>query len=395
MTSPATESASTARPGLLRFAPLAAVAVLAGTVAACTSDPAPPPHGPLSDSSRTAVQQTLDAAVAAGIPGVQVVVTADGLDWTAASGVGDIAARTPFPEGAHARFGSNTKAFVATVLMQLVAAGSVDLDAPIERYLPGVVRGEGIDGNRITVRNLMQHTSGLPEYLELPELQDDSDELLTKHFDAAALVRSAMAMPPHFQPGERAEYSNTNFLIVGLLVERVTGRPLADEVDRRITGPLHLRETYFPAAGDTDIRTPHPQGYESIDGKPTDYTRFDPSWAGAAGEIVSTGSDANRFFTALITGNLLPTAQSTAMRADPRPLTNRPGYSYGLGLTQATAPCDLTVWGHGGSIPGFRTYNGVTPTGRAVTVIANLRPADAAATAALQKVFDTAVCASD
>ncbi len=391
----ATASDSTPARGPRRIVPLAAVALLATTLAACTSDPVAPAYGPLSASSRTAVQQTLDAAVAAGIPGVQLVVSADGRDWTASSGVGDIAARTGFPEGAHARFGSNTKAFVATVLMQLVAEGAVELDAPIERYLPGVVQGNGIDGNRITVRNLVQHSSGLPEYLELPELQDDSDALLTKHFATADLVRDAMAMPPHFQPGERAEYSNTNFLVAGLLVERITGHPIAEEVTRRITEPLGLRETYFPAAGDTDIRAPHPRGYESVDGKPTDYTRFDPSWAGPAGEIVSTGTDANRFFTALITGNLLAPAQSAAMRENPRPLTNRPGFSYGLGLTQTTAPCGISVWGHGGSIPGFRTFNGVTPAGRAVTLIANLRPAEPAATAALQTAFDTAVCAAD
>lgn len=332
--------------------------------------------------------------MAAGIPGVQVVVTEHGREWTAASGVGDVATGAPFPLGAHVRVGSNTKAFVATVAMQLVAEGSVDLDAPIERYLPGVVQGPGIDGNRITVRNLMQHTSGLPEYLELPELQDDSDDALTKHFDTADLLRHAMTYPAHFEPGAKAEYSNTNYLLVGMLVEKVTGHPLADEVTRRITTPLGLHDTYFPTPGDTDIRTPHPQGYEQVDGKPLAVTKLDPSWAGSAGELISTGADTNRFFTALLTESLLPPTQLTTMRANPQPLTNRPGYSYGLGLTAASTPCGVQVWGHGGSIPGFRTYNAVTPTGRAVTLIANLRPTTPALTDALQQAFDTALCAS-
>ncbi|MFI1919199.1 serine hydrolase domain-containing protein [Nocardia sp. NPDC020380] len=377
-----------------RIAPAALVIGVACAVTACTGDPATPPPGPLSESSRAAVRQALDAAVAAGVPGVQVVVTEHDRDWTASSGVGDIATKAPFPDGAHARMGSNTKAFVASVVMQLVAAGSVDLDAPIERYLPGVVQGNGIDGNHITVRNLMQHTSGLPEYLELPALQDDSPDILTKHFDTADLVRQAMTLPPHFAPGAKAEYSNTNYLVVGLLAERVTGHPIAEEIAGRISGPLGLHDTYFPASGDTGLRAPHSQGYESEDGKPTDVTRYDPSWAGPAGALISTGADANRFFTALLTGKLVPPAQLAEMQKDPQPLTNRPGYSYGLGLTEQTASCGEKIWGHGGSIPGFRTYNGMTPSGRAVTVIADYRAPDPAVDDAVHQAFDTAVCAT-
>ncbi len=333
--------------------------------------------------------------MAAGILGVQVVVTEHGREWTATSGVGDIATGAPFPPGAHVRIGSNTKAFVATVAMQLVTEGSVDLDAPIGHYLPSVVQGPGIDGNRITVRNLMQHTSGLPEYLELPELQDDSEDALTKHFDTADLVRHVMTYPAHFEPGAKAEYSNTNYLLVGMLVEKVTGHTVADEVTRRITAPLGLHETYFPAPGDTDLRAPHPQGYEQVDGKPLDVTRLDPSWAGSAGELISTAADTNRFFTALLTESLLPPTQLATMRANPQPLTNRPGYSYGLGLTTAPTPCGIQIWGHGGSIPGFSTFNAVTPTGRAVTLIANLRASDPGPVEALQKAFDTTLCAAD
>ncbi|MGW5110394.1 serine hydrolase domain-containing protein [Nocardia sp. NPDC004123] len=378
-----------------RIAAAVAVAGVVCAVGACGDDAARQPEGPLSAAARTEVGRALDAAVAAGVPGLQVVVTEHDREWSATSGVGDVATGATFPQGAHVRVGSNTKTFVATVMMQLVEEGAVDVGAPVERYLPGVVQGAGIDGNRITVRNLMQHTSGLPEYLELPELQGDSPDLLTMHFDSADLVRRAMTLPARFEPGAKAEYSNTNYLIVGMIVERVTGHPVGEEVTHRVIDRLGLRDTYFPAAGDTDLRSPHPQGYEAVDGKPTDVTRFDPSWAGSAGALISTGSDANRFFSALLTGNLLPPAQVAAMRSDPKPLTNRPGYSYGLGLTTTTAPCGIQVWGHGGSIPGFRTFNAVTPDGRAVTLIANLRPSDPTVTAALQTAFDTALCAAD
>ncbi|MEU0543163.1 serine hydrolase domain-containing protein [Nocardia sp. NPDC005978] len=369
--------------------------VLACALTACGTSADSDAPQVLSDSARAQVQRALDAAVAAGTAGVQVVVTEGGRDWQATAGVGDAGTGSGFPADAHVRAGSNTKAFAATVIMQLVSAGSVQLDAPIERYLPGLVQGEGIDGNRITVRNLMQHTSGLPEYLELPELDRDYADLLDTRFDAAELVRSAVrTMPAHFPPGEKAEYSNTNYLILGLLIERVTGRTFAAEVATRITEPLGLGGTYIPAPGELGLRDPHPLGYEVVDGKRTDMTRYDPSFAGAAGALVSTGADLNRFFTALLSGSLLEPAQVTEMRRDPRPLTNRPaGIDYGLGLALLTVPCDRQVWGHGGSIPGFRTYDGVTADGRAVSVLANERPANAAAAAALQSVFDTAICA--
>ncbi|MET9489675.1 serine hydrolase domain-containing protein [Nocardia sp. NPDC006630] len=380
---------------------LSAGRIMAGGLAlvcaltACTTRTDSAPRGPLSDTGRAEVQRALDAAVAAGTPGVQVVVTEHGNEWSATSGLGDIATGASFPAAARVRIGSNTKAFAATVMMQLVAAGTVDLDAPIERYLPGVVQGDGIDGNRITVRNLMQHTSGLPEYLELPELDGDYEAMLKQHFDSAALVHSALStMPAHFPPGEKAEYSNTNYLIVGMLVERLTGKPFADEITRRIIEPLGLKATYIPAPGEIELRDPHPRGYEIVDGQRADLTRLETSWAGSAGAMVSTGSEVNRFFTALLSGKLLQPAQLAEMQRDPKPLTNRDGIDYGLGLARLAVPCGAQVWGHGGSIPGFRTYDGVTADGRAVTVLANLRASDPATAAAQQHVFDTAICAA-
>ncbi|WP_330181654.1 beta-lactamase family protein [Nocardia sp. NBC_01503] len=366
---------------------------LACALTACSSGADSAAPQPLSDTARVEVRRALDAAVAAGTPGVQVVVTEHGQTWTATAGVGNIDTKAPFPDNAEVRVGSNTKAFVATVMMQLAGEGKVDLDAPIERYLPGVVQGEGIDGNRITVRNLMQHTSGLPEYLELPQLDADYETMRTYHFESADLVRAAVASgPAHFPPGEKAEYSNTNYLIVGMLVERLTGHPFADEVDRRVIQPLGLKSTYIPAAGEIDIRNPHPLGYEVVDGKPMDFTQFDTSWAGSAGALISTGADLDRFFTALLFEKLLQPAQLAEMRRDPKPLTNRNGIDYALGLARLSVPCGKEVWGHGGSIPGFRTHDGVTVEGRAVTVLANLRPVDPAATEAVQHVFDTAIC---
>lgn len=365
---------------------------IACALTACTSETDSTAPQPVSDAGRSEVRTALDAAVAAGYAGVQVVVSEQGGQWAASAGKGNIETGAEFPADARVRIGSNTKTFVATVVMQLVAEGKVELDAPIERYLPGVVQGEGVDGNRITVRNILQHTSGLPEYLELPELNSGDESLVYKHFDAADMVRSALTtMSAHFPPGAKAEYSNTNYLLVGMLIEKVTGNPYADEVTRRITEPLGLQATYVPAWDDLGIRTPHPQGYEVVDGQRIDMTQFPTSVAGAAGAMVSTGAELNRFFTALLSGKLLPPAQLAEMRRDPKPLTNRAaGIDYALGLAKLTVPCGKEVWGHGGSIPGFKTFDGVTAEGRAVAVLANERTADATPA---QHVFDTAICA--
>lgn len=373
---------------------LVGVVALAGALTACSSGADVTERQIISDAGRAEVRRALDDVVAAGYAGVQVVVTEHGRNWTASAGTANIETGAGFPEDARVRIGSNTKPFVATAILQLVSEGKVDLDAPVDRYLPGVIQGDGIDGTRIAVRNILQHTSGLPEYLELPELNfDDVDTALRQRFDAAAMVRNAVStMPGHFPPGEKAEYSNTNYLVAGLLIEKVTGNPYGDELTRRISEPLGLHATYVPAWDETDLRTPHPQGYEVIDGVRTDITRFPTSLAGPAGAMVSTGAELNRFFTALLSGKLLPPAQLAQMQRDTRPLSNRPaGIDYGLGLAELAVPCAKEVWGHGGSIPGFKTFNGVTADGRAVSVVANERTAD---DTTVQHVFDTAVCAA-
>ncbi|MBF6330303.1 beta-lactamase family protein [Nocardia transvalensis] len=358
--------------------------------AACTAQAGP--KSPFTEPGRAQILRALDDVVRSGAPGVQVVVTDQGHEWTATAGVGDIATGARFPDDGKVRIGSNTKSFVATVLLQLTAEGRVVLDAPVERYLPGVVRGNGIDGTRITVRNLLQHTSGLADYLDLPGQQVDFDQVRWQRFDAADLVRRAMAVPPHFEPGAKAEYSNTNYLLAGMVVERVTGQPIAAEIDRRIIQPLGLTGTYFPPPGDTGLRDPHPWGYLFRDGHRAEYTDLDPSLYGAAGAMVSTGADLNRFFTALLAGKLLPAAQVEEMRRNAVPVTNRNGRLYGLGLGHISVSCGKDVWGHGGGIPGFRTVDGVATDGRAVTVTVNQLSDSDAETAAVRKAFDAAMC---
>lgn len=351
-----------------------------------------------------AVATAMDTVVRNGFPGVQVVIDGPGGHRTFTAGVGDVDTRAPFPDDARVRIGSNTKTFVSTVVLQLVAEGKVELDAPIERYLPGVVQGNGNDGNRISVRQLLQHTSGIPDYLghgtvdgvkqdHSEQLNPDDEALRWQHFDAADLVRRAMTAPPNFEPGAKAVYTNTNYIVAGLLIERVTGNPVADEIGRRIIEPLGLRDTYVPASRETTIRGSHAQGYHAVGGKTVDFTDLDPSWGGTAGDMVATATDLNRFFTALLAGKLLPPAQLAEMKRTV-PFDRMPGADYGLALIHRTAPCGKEVWGHGGSIPGFETRNGVTTDGTAVTVTVNQLPTTEAAADAVGDVLDAALCAS-
>ncbi|MFF3226960.1 serine hydrolase domain-containing protein [Nocardia suismassiliense] len=334
------------------------------------------------------------------LPGAQIVVTDRSGVWTGTAGAGDLAQGTPFQDDARVRIGSNTKTYVATVMLQLVAEGKVELDAPVERYLPGVVQGPGIDGNRITVRNLLQHTSGLPEYaaefgapLKPGQIASPSEDVRWGTKDIAEIVRTVLTAPADFEPGAQWAYSNTNYALAGMIIEKITGEPVGAAITHRIIEPLGLRETYFPEPDETEIRGPHPVGYLQSGGELVDYTRQNVSYAGAAGAMVATGADLNRFFVALLDGELLPPAQLAEMKKTvPLPVPGNQGY--GLGLMYRQLPCGADSWGHGGDIDGFETRGGVTGDGRAVTVTVNQVPESAEATRNVNRVVDTALCAT-
>ncbi|MGW5990088.1 serine hydrolase domain-containing protein [Streptomyces anulatus] len=336
------------------------------------------------------VQQSLNALVRdGGTPAALASVKGPGgRDRTYTAGTGDLATGAPVPVDGQVRIGSNTKTFVAVVVLQLVAERRVSLDAFVDTYLPGLVRGKGIDGRRITVRHLLQQTSGLPEYTS--RLGDD-----VRYYAPRELLATALRHPADFAPGKRWKYSNTNYVLAGLIVQKITGRPLADEIDRRIIQRIGLRHTYFPAPGDATIREPHPHGYyqESAQTPLRDITEMDPSWGWAAGQMISTNSDLNRFFTALLTGRLLPAPQLARMRSTvPAEATFGPGARYGLGLVSRPLPCGGLSWGHGGSFPGYETRGGVTEAGRAANVAVTVQLTDEAARRSLEHAVDTALC---
>ncbi|MER7463697.1 serine hydrolase domain-containing protein [Streptomyces sp. NPDC097981] len=368
---------------------LAAAAAVTAALAVMTMGALAPPAAFAATKPDT-VQQGLNALVRAdGLPAALASVKdRAGRTRTYTAGVGDLATGAKVPDDGQVRIGSNTKVFTAVVVLQLVGEGKIGLDATVDTYLPGLVRGEGIDGRHITVRQLLQHTSGLPDY---EGLVDDST-LRQRYFEPRDLLDMAFQRKADFAPGANWAYSNTNYIVAGLIVQKVTGRPLAEEMDRRVIKRIGLRHTYFPAAGDRTIREPHPKSYsqESAGAPLRDFTEADPSAGWAAGQLISTNSDVNRFFTELLAGRLLPAAQLAQMRTTV-PVGDT-GAGYGLGLMSRPLSCGGVYWGHGGDLAGYETRGGVTDDGRAASIAVTSIPIDLAATRRLESVVDTALC---
>jgi D-alanyl-D-alanine carboxypeptidase len=351
---------------------------------------------PAADAGQTrdTVQQNLDSLVHDdGFPGALASVRdRSGHVHRYTAGVGDLTTKTAVPADGYVRVGSNTKTFTSVVVLQLVGEGKVNLDEPIETYLPGLVRGDGIDGHHITVRQLLQHTSGLPNYTAI--FANGYLPYQHAYFQPRQMLDLALARKADFAPGTKFEYSNTNYVLAGLLIEKVTGRPVVEEITDRVINKLGLRHTYFPNVGDQTIREPHPAGYHRDDpSKPlTDVTVQDPSFGWAAGAMISTPSDVNRFFGAILSGKLLQPAQLNQMRTTVAAPDLGAGVRYGLGLLSAPLSCGGLAWGHGGDIPGYSTTNAATDDGRAATITVTELPTSQAQVDHLQADLDNALC---
>ncbi|MFE9105135.1 serine hydrolase domain-containing protein [Actinomadura geliboluensis] len=369
-----------ARPGVLsarrrRPVKLAAVAVAAGLgLAGCaTGDKADAEAEIGTAKNEVAVVAAMQKVVKAGFPGVLVSVKgADGKVRDYSAGAGDRETGDAPPKNGYVRVGSNTKSFVAATVLQLIGEGKAKLDEPIDTYLPGVAKGPDWDGKSITVRNLLGHTSGIPDYTQA--LVPTTDTVPTKTYTAEDLLRPALKMKASFPVGKKREYSNTNYVLAGMLVEKLTGRPVGEAVTERVIDRIGLKQTYWPKPGDTGVRKPRMEGYIAPPGGTlTKATEMDPSISGAAGMVVSTPRDLNRFFTAVVGGKLMPAAQLAEMQKTMESPGDMPNTVFGLGLDQTTLSC-TKIWGHGGDIHGYESRGGVTTDGREVTVVVNALP---------------------
>jgi D-alanyl-D-alanine carboxypeptidase len=391
------------------FSIAAALVLMASLLVAPARGAALATGSPPRDVARPELQRLLEQVVAAGAPGVVALVNdgrsgwaghgdegwdRDGQErrygsgvWMGASGVADLRSGRPMRPGDRFRVGSVTKPFVATVVLQLVAEGRLSLSDTVERWLPGVLPY----GDQVTVRQLLNHTGGVPDFVLAPIIELYRGNRF-RSWAPEELVALIADRPPDFPAGTAWSYSNTDYVLAGLIVERVTGRSLGRELRRRIFRPLRLRDTYFPV-NFPFLLWPHSSGYSldldsagvPIEGRLLDFTVYNPSLAWAAGNIVSDVGDLARFFRALLGGRLLPPALLAEMKT---PVEVEPGFGYGLGLVVSDSPCGL-LYGHDGGIAGFG--NIIMNSGEGTHQFANMinaTPAPAAVFEPLGQLFE-------
>lgn len=341
------------------------------------------------DANRAELQEALDEIVDTGAVGALAEVRDEHGLWRSTSGVTELGRTREVPVHGRFRAGSITKTFLATVVLQLVGEGRLRLDDPVEAWLPGVIPG----GHRISVRHLLNHSSGVYDYLRtLP--RPPSPEFLENRWrtwTAAELVQRAVANPPTFEPpGSAFAYSNTNYLLLGQIVEAVTGRSYGKEIERRVIRPLRLHGTWIPGTSPR-IHGPHPHGYVPTlrDGEMhlLDYTEMNPSVMGAGGEVISTARDLNTFFAALLGGRLLPGHLLDEMTTQ----GVEGGRKYGLGLAWRDTPCGVRVYGNDGDALSYQAWSFSTQDRRRQVTVA-LTPdfrddPDATVDAFLNEVF--------
>lgn len=312
-----------------------------------------------ADRTTDRTQQALERVVEGGKPpGIAATAQRGARTWQGAAGLGDLDSGSERANDDHFRVGSITKTFVATVLLQLEAEGELSLDDSVEKWLPGLIKGNGNDGSAITVRQLLQHTSGLADYTVDEEFGEKHFVNFFDHrydrYKATDLVDVALQHEPVFAPGDKWQYSNTGYVVAGLVIEAVTGERYAEQIRERLINPLKLKSTSVPGTK-VKLPGPHAVGYSLFDSSPdaklSDVTKFSPTIAGAAGEMISTEKDLNRFYRALVRGELLPEAQQKAM-FNTVPVEEGADSGYGLGLMSTPLSCGIDVWGHGGGIHG-------------------------------------------
>ncbi|MFD7498137.1 serine hydrolase domain-containing protein [Streptomyces sp. NPDC059832] len=328
---------------------------------------------PAGPSPVERLRQDTEAIHALGISGVQArMIAPDGRQSVATSGTADLDTGRPVPSDGYFRMASTSKTLVATVVLQLEAKGRLSLNDTVDHWLPGVVQGKGNDGSRITIRQLLQHTSGIHD--DLPGYTTPEEYYQQRHdvYGPEQLVTRAMAHAPDFPPGKGWAYSNTGYVLLDMIIQKATGQPAHQEIEDRILLPLGLDQTRWTGTSPT-LPRPHAQAYQLFgpasvvnvtDQVPMDHENL--SW-------VTTTRDENRFLRALLAGRLLPTRQLVEMKqtvpvsAEVQQLW--PGGRYGLGLVERPLACGGTYWGHEGGDGGFITLNGVTDDGRRSAVV--------------------------
>jgi D-alanyl-D-alanine carboxypeptidase len=329
-------------------------------------------------------KRLVDGLVAAGAPGAVVLVRAEERSVVAAAGLANREEGRPMRPDDRFRIGSITKTLVAAIVLQLVEEGSLALADRVDDWVPHLLP----NGEEITLRHLLQHTSGLPDYVDVPALRSGAT-----HGPRELIELALTNSPARDTPGTRFSYASTNYLVLQLVIEAATGSTLAHELERRIFRPLKLDHSSFAPLR---ISGSHARGYRApshagiVTGAPVPTTGKDAAWAWGAGAVVSNADDLAHIFRALLGGGLVTPERLEEMRSVVPAGRNK----YGLCLASFPTPCG-TAWGHTGTVGGYVTvaWNLANASRQAVLMI-NTYPLPAELEEELRRAQIAAFCGS-
>lgn len=334
------------------------------------ADTAPRPgsaDAALAAPDQVALRTALRTALSQGAPGAFARIDDNGKALHLAEGVADRVSKRAIGTGDRIRVGSVTKTFSAVVLLQLVDEGKIKLDTSVNTYLPGL-----LPDKRITVRHVLSHRSGLYDHANTLFARSVTgfENVRNKVYTYRELMDLSLAKPLTHKPGATYSYSNANFVVAGMLIEKITKKAVATAYQNRIIKPLKLTDTFYVHPKNT-IPGKYSRGYMTVDssGRKIDSTKQTVSWAQSAGALVSNAKDLNKFLTALVKGKLTSSAQLKQML---RWTTVNSTQAYGLGLRRRDLSCGISVYGHTGTVQGYYTWAFTSKDGRrSLTSFAN------------------------
>ncbi|QTD96325.1 serine hydrolase domain-containing protein [Streptomyces cyanogenus] len=345
-----------------------ALSLFAVPAQAATGGPDAPAAAALPAPDTAGLTAVLRSAVAQGAPGALARLDDHGTTYRLTRGVADRTTGRPISTEDRFRIGSVTKTFSTVVLLQLADEHRLALDEPVNHYLPGL-----LPDDRITVRHVLSHRSGLYDYSNdmFANSVSGFEAVRKKVFTYRQLVALSLEKPRTNAPGAAYAYSNTNFVVAGLLIEKLTGQPVGTAYQNRIIGPLKLTDTFY-VHPDTAIPGRYARGYLTPDtaGAPlVDATAQTVSWAQSAGALISSAHDLDVFYGALLKGKLMSAARLAEMERFTKVNSTT---AYGLGLRRRDLTCGVSVYGHTGAVQGYYTYAFSTKDGgRSLTAVAN------------------------
>jgi D-alanyl-D-alanine carboxypeptidase len=375
--------------------------VVAGLIAGCSSVPNPSPGasattGPAAATTlsglkridQSALQAMLDkTAKELILPGAVILLRTPQGEFTITYGTTQLGTTIPPGDTTYFRIASNTKTMTAALILQLAQENKLTLNDPVSKYVPRVPNGD-----KITIAELLEMRSGLYNYSNAPEISASMDQHPAKVWIPSQLLAIAFTHPPTSSPGVAYEYNNTNYVLLGLIIEKVGGKPLAQAMRDRLFEPLHLEHTLLPPSAVNTLPVPYSHGYlygsasvamvgtppyspqvqaAARAGKlqPNDFTNLNHSFAAAAGGVISTAADVATWIQALVTGRVLNTEYQRRWIDSPKPEDpSKPdGQQYGYGIAKLHWGSN-TMYFHGGETPGFNSFIGCDP-GNDVTLV--------------------------